>query len=188
MIEAGSHPDSSRLYAARTHGLSNGSRWARRPASAAIALSWPREAGRPGRSSSQAAQCKHYGLTPSIAFRFLNKLFASSSRAAAHPEHAFRVWDKGDELLCQFRDGPVEVLRWDDLAEIRIVTTDEGPMLPDVFWAFIGSSGRIVFPEMAHGYEAIRDRAMKMAGFDFDQSLAAMRSTSNAEFLVWTRK
>jgi hypothetical protein len=60
-------------------------------------------------------------------------------------------------------------------------------MLPDVFWRFVSRSGEIAFPEMALGYKSVVDRAIKMPGYDYDQSIAAMRSTSNAEFVVWRR-
>lgn len=34
-----------------------------------------------------------------------------------------------------------EQIRWDDIAEIRIITTDEGPFREDVFFALAGTNG-----------------------------------------------
>ncbi len=39
-------------------------------------------------------------------------------------------------------EGGVEEVRWDDLTEVRIVTTDEGPFGKDVYWLLAGSDGR----------------------------------------------
>src|SRR3712207_6742199 len=35
-----------------------------------------------------------------------------------------------------FPNGQVERIAWNELAEIWIVTTDEGPLVDDVFWVF----------------------------------------------------
>jgi hypothetical protein len=60
-------------------------------------------------------------------------------------------------------------------------------MLPDAFWRFSSRDREIVFPQMALGEKSVIDRAMKLPGYDYDQSIAAMRSTDNAEFIVWRR-
>jgi hypothetical protein len=119
--------------------------------------------------------------------RFFTRLFRGKDEKVVHPEHAFRVWDTDEALHCQLRDEPEESMRWDDLHEIRIITTDEGPMLPDAFWRFSSRDREIVFPQMALGEKSVIDRAMKLPGYDYDQSIAAMRSTDNAEFIVWRR-
>ena len=38
-------------------------------------------------------------------------------------------------------EGGVEEVKWDDLTEVRIVTTDEGPFGEDVYWLLAGSDG-----------------------------------------------
>ena len=116
---------------------------------------------------------------------FIAKLFRKDEARLEHPEHAYHVEDAGEEIRCQFKDHPRQSVRWTDLVEIRIFTTDEGPLLPDFYWRFITPTGEVVFPEMALGYKAVIDRAMKLPGYDFEQSIAAVRSTENAEFIVW---
>jgi len=40
-------------------------------------------------------------------------------------------------------DGPVrEQIKWDEVVEIRIITTDEGPFREDVFFALVGTNGK----------------------------------------------
>ena len=36
-------------------------------------------------------------------------------------------------------EGGVEEVTWDHLAEVRIVTTDEGPFGEDVYWLLVGA-------------------------------------------------
>lgn len=103
-----------------------------------------------------------------------------------HPEHAWRVWTSDDVLHCAYRSED-KTVGWDVLTEIAIVTTDEGPLLPDVFWRFRSRTEEVVFPQMALGEQEVVDRAMKLPGFDFVASSRAMSSAVNAEFLVWKK-
>jgi hypothetical protein len=76
---------------------------------------------------------------------------------------------------------------WSSIERLLIRTTDEGPLLPDVFWivepieeqAFIFPGGATGEDEFLHTAQA------HLAGFRNDQVIAAMSSTSNQEFLVW---
>jgi len=118
-------------------------------------------------------------------FSFLTRPFRKPS--VHHPEHAYRVHDTGDALLC-VRDGAEEkTMRWDAITDVSIVTTDGGPFFPDVFWRFRDGSAEIVFPQMALGEKEVLDRVMKMQEFDFERFNAAMTSTQNAEFAVWEK-
>jgi hypothetical protein len=51
-------------------------------------------------------------------------------------------------------NGRVEAVRWDDLREIGIVTTNEGPYVDDVFWVLIGDEGRCIVPSETEGMSA----------------------------------
>ena len=104
----------------------------------------------------------------------------------AHPEHAWRVWNTDVALHCAYRSEEKTVC-WDALTEIAIVTTDEGPLLPDVFWRFRTPAEEVVFPQMALGDQEIVDRAMKLPGFDFAAFSRAMSFAVNAEFVVWKK-
>lgn len=117
-------------------------------------------------------------------FSFLKRLLRP--KPPTHPEHAWRVWNSNLALHCAYR-AEEKTVGWDALTEIAIVTTDEGPLLPDVFWRFRSGTEELVFPQMALGEQEIVDRAMKLPGFDFDASSRAMSSAVNAEFVVWKK-
>jgi hypothetical protein len=42
--------------------------------------------------------------------------------------------------------GEAQSMRWNDLYEVAILTTDEGPFVDDVFWIFLGHHGRCKVP------------------------------------------
>ena len=94
------------------------------------------------------------------------------------------------ELVVRFRpDGVQESVRWDDLAEVGIITTDEGPWFEDVFWLLIGSDGKsgCAVPQGAEGMDLLLEALQKLPGFDNRAVIEAMGSTSNARFVCWKK-
>jgi hypothetical protein len=84
-------------------------------------------------------------------------------------------------------DGKTESVRWDDLKEVGILTTDEGPAVDDVFWLLLGERGGCAAPSEAIGMEELLPRLQKLPGFDNEAVIKAMGSTSNAKFVCWKR-
>ena|SRR5882672_10016355 len=86
-------------------------------------------------------------------------------------------------------DGVQETIRWDDLAEVGIITTDEGPWSEDVFWLLIGSDGKsgCAVPQGAEGSKVLLEALQKLPGFDNEAVIKAMGSTSNARFTCWKK-
>jgi hypothetical protein len=79
-------------------------------------------------------------------------------------------------------------VEWDEITRVRIRTTDEGPFLPDVFWAIHagGDEPVVVFPGGASGEsELLVELQRKLPGFNNNALIRAMTSTSNADFLLW---
>jgi hypothetical protein len=94
------------------------------------------------------------------------------------------------EVVTRFRpDGVQETIRWDDLAEVGIITTDEGPWAEDVFWLLIGSDGKsgCAVPQGAEGSKVLLEALQKLPGFDNEAVIKAMGSTSNAKFTCWKK-
>jgi len=103
-----------------------------------------------------------------------------------HPERVVVTEDS----VTRFRsDGAQESVRWDDLVEVEIITTDDGPWSEDVFWLLTGSdpnSGCAV-PQGAEGAGDLLQALQKLPGFDNQAVIAAMGSTSNAKFVCWRK-
>jgi hypothetical protein len=86
-------------------------------------------------------------------------------------------------------DGIVESISWSDLQEVGVLTTDEGPLLEDVFFVLRGS-GRsgLVVEQGAAGSHALVERLVKLPRFDERLFIEAMGSTSNRTFVCWRRE
>lgn len=86
-------------------------------------------------------------------------------------------------------DGVEETIRWDDLHEVVIVTTDEGPWQDDVFLMLVAADGKsgCVVPQSAEGSQQLLERLQQLPGFDSGAVVEAMGSTSEATFPCWKR-
>ena len=84
-------------------------------------------------------------------------------------------------------DGTVlEAVRWDALREVRVMTTSQGPFVDDVFFVLDGGAYGCVVPQ-ALAPEGFVERLQELPGFDDEQLIASMTSTSEAEFVCWRR-
>ena len=81
---------------------------------------------------------------------------------------------------------PVSV-RIDDLDEIAVETTDEGPFVEDVFWILKRGELRIRIGDPHPVFKMLMDRFGKLEGFDWRPFTEAMSCTDNRYFLCWRR-
>ena len=81
--------------------------------------------------------------------------------------------------------GRVEQVRWAELAEIRVVTTDDGPFSEDVFFVLVDRSGAgcVVPQELAQ--EGFLQRLQEHPGFDNEALVEAMGETGRMDRLLW---
>jgi hypothetical protein len=96
-----------------------------------------------------------------------------------------------DSAVTRIRpDGVEETIYWDDLYEVGILTTDEGPNQEDVFFLLIAEDRKsgCVVPQSSEGSNRLLERLQKLPGFDNRTVIKAMGSTSNAKFVCWKRQ
>lgn len=95
-----------------------------------------------------------------------------------------------DESITHIRhDGKTETLRWDQLEEVGILTTSDGPHADDVFWVLLGpgrTSGCGI-ASSATGMDALLARLQRLPGFDNEAVVRAMGSATNARFVCWRK-
>jgi hypothetical protein len=86
-------------------------------------------------------------------------------------------------------DGRVETIAWQELDEISIVTTDQGPWVDDVYWLFTNRdrSRGCVVSSAVEGFKELLPRIQLLPGFDNRTVITAMGSTSNQRFVVWKK-
>lgn len=110
------------------------------------------------------------------------------ARVPLMPESQFVVRFDADAITVVAPSGETQSVMWKDLTKVGIRTTDDGPAQPDVFWGLHTGAEKaaLVFPGGSTGeQEILAAMESRLAGFDDDQVIKAMGSTSNAYFLVW---
>ena len=107
--------------------------------------------------------------------------------AAFNPEGLFTVIMTEEGNACEHPQRKREFIQWDEINEIGIVTTDEGPFLPDLWLLLIGDNNGCSIPQGAVGYQELYDRISQFPGFDFQAVIEASMCTDNARFTCWKR-
>jgi hypothetical protein len=105
------------------------------------------------------------------------------------PESQFVVMADASHIRVVDPAGHERSTPWSSIERLLIRTTDQGPLLPDVFWIVEPiEEPAFIFPGGATGEdEFLRAAQAHLAGFRNDRMIDAMSSTSNQEFLVWDR-
>lgn len=109
--------------------------------------------------------------------------------AKASPESRWQVSREGECIVVVEPDGTRVEANIDELDLIHITTNDTGPVGID-FWWVLEDAGEIIlcaFPLGATGDEAVIAWMRDLPGFDMDAMGGAIRSTTNADFIVWKR-
>lgn len=103
------------------------------------------------------------------------------------PESEFTVTITDTSVKVEHPRRKAEEINWNDIMEIKIITTDAGPLSPDLWLALIGDHSGCLIPQGCLGYDEVYDTVSQYPGFQFDQVIASATSTDNREFLVWSR-
>lgn len=122
----------------------------------------------------------------------LRRLFGGgASSPRLQPEAQVCVTFDSERVRCCRPGGKEESIAWENLDAVLVETTDQGPLLPDVFWLLLSKdmkSGCVV-PQGATGEEELlKELQRKLPGFDHEALILAMASTENHRFLVWQRQ
>ena len=80
-----------------------------------------------------------------------------------------------------------EGITWADVREIRIITTDQGPFVEDVFFVLIGADGNgcVIPHDAAERTKLLEVLQSRFDGLADDEVIRAMGSTSNNDFVIW---
>lgn len=87
-------------------------------------------------------------------------------------------------------NGTIESISWEEIDEVGILTTDEGPFVDDVFWLMTNSTRTkgCAPSNAAEGFSSLLERLQTLPGFNNEAVIRAMGSTDGAYFLVWRRE
>lgn len=106
---------------------------------------------------------------------------------SSQPEGRYFVTFSESEVVCTRPDGRVESVAWQDLQRVELVTSDEGPFAPDVFWVLYGSQKGCVIPLGVSGEPELLQRLQQMPGFRNAMVIQAMSSTGPGRFVCWQK-
>ena len=76
-----------------------------------------------------------------------------------------------------------------EYSKIDVVTTDQGPMVDDVFWVFTDSDNEIYhIPQSDPKSEELIEICNKIDGFKMDALIDSMSCAGNKVFNLWVKK
>ncbi len=83
-------------------------------------------------------------------------------------------------------DAVVQEVRWCDVEEISVLTSDTGPIGDDLCLLLVGRGDtRCEVPSESEGFEALLDRVFQIPEFDHLKFGEACRSADSAIFVCW---
>jgi hypothetical protein len=113
------------------------------------------------------------------------KLFKRQPRK--QPEDYYDITITDEYVKVEHPKRKTEQIKWKDIEEIDIITTDEGPFLPDVWLILTGKGSGCSMPQGAPNFNEIYEKISKYEDFRFEEFIKAMSSTDNARFNLWKK-
>ena len=80
-----------------------------------------------------------------------------------------------------------EQIEWNEIEEIKLINTDEGPFLPDVWLILIGNGKSCSIPQGSEGWNKVYDIVSKYDGFNFENAIKSATCTENETFKLWKK-
>jgi hypothetical protein len=123
---------------------------------------------------------------PAAIFGLLTTLLLIAPRFRKREFETVQVDDSG---VLRVDGSNREEIRWDEISEVRIVTTNEGPYREDVFFVLAGSGEKncVVPHEAAVRTKLLEELYVRFPSLNDKMVIRAMGSTSNNNFVIWKR-
>ncbi|MGZ8558605.1 MAG: hypothetical protein ACXWWC_09740 [Chitinophagaceae bacterium] len=117
---------------------------------------------------------------------FFERLFKKQKRK--NPEDDFIITITDKFIKVEHRLRKIEQISWENIKHIKVINTNEGSGLPDVWLALFGIEDGCLIPQGAKGFEEDYNTVSQYEGFNFENFITSMTCTDNAEFDLWTKK
>lgn len=82
---------------------------------------------------------------------------------------------------------PIEVIDWSEIEEIKLINTDEGPFLPDVWLTLTGNGKACSIPQGSEGWDKVYDIVSQYENFNFENVIRSTACTNNQTFELWKK-
>lgn len=96
-------------------------------------------------------------------------------------------WLDGNTLTVKRPFRKCVFVKIDDLDEIGVETTDQGPFVEDVFWILKKGKMRIRIGDPHPVFKMLMDTLGSLEGFDWQPFVEAQSCTDNRYFMCWRR-
>lgn len=91
-----------------------------------------------------------------------------------------------ESISCTHPKRATKLIRWQEINEIRLITTSDGPFLPDEWYLFVGDDGGCSVPSEAKGFEVLWDIfKTRFPGFDYEGIIQA--GTTDEQRVLWKK-
>lgn len=80
-----------------------------------------------------------------------------------------------------------EQIDWNKIEKIKLINTDEGPFLPDVWLILMGNGKGCSIPQGSEGWNKVYDIVSKYDGFNFENVIKSASCTDNETFELWEK-
>lgn len=115
----------------------------------------------------------------------IDKIFGKNKSKI--PEDDFTVTLTNDFVKVEHPQRKTEQIYWESINEIRLVNTNDGPFLPDVWLTLVGDDSSCLIPQGAKGYDNVYDIVSKYNNFNFENVIKSATCTNNEQFLLWKK-
>ena len=115
----------------------------------------------------------------------IDKIFGNPK--PKNPEDDYLITLTDELIRVEHPRRKTEQIFWKDINEIRLVNTDEGPLLPDVWLTLIGDTSGCLIPQGAKGFDTVYDIISKYDNFNFENVIKSMACTDNEQFFLWAK-
>ena len=147
-------------------------------------------ADRPVRSAALALIGLLLGLSCAQLWRIEPRAFRerlARQRQRPSPESRWIAVVHDDRVSVTDPDGATSSVLLSALSRVLISTTDSGPWVADYWLVLVADEGSAAIPLGATGWEPVLERLRTLPGWRLEAELAAVGSTTNAQFPCWER-
>lgn len=127
-------------------------------------------------------------LSASVFFlAFLSCLFFYNRRTMK-AEERYLIYFNEERVECKHPEKPDEHVKWKELSQVTVITTDKGPMEPYIWICLTDVDGQaLMFPLGAKRSRVLVEKILGLNGLDLKHWAEAMASMENKKFIVWNR-
>jgi hypothetical protein len=124
-----------------------------------------------------------------MVFKWLSSIFKKEKKETPvnfkGPYAAVKVWFDEEYAWVHWPEKEPQSLAWSSLIGVAVETTDQGPLMEDVWWHLASKEKVVTYPGEATGTSEMLSRLQKIPAFNNERLILAMGCTDNETFVLW---